>query len=71
MPSSWGKRHGLPGYDKFRTGFTYRDAYEELKMSKKHKGKGRHSVLGYMHERKLELYNRAVDAGYDGEEEDK
>lgn len=64
MPSSWGKKHGLPGYDKFRTGMTYQDAYEELKMSKKHKGKRRRSVLGYWHERKLELYERAVDAGY-------
>ena len=64
MPSSWGRRHGLPGYDEFRLNMAFRDAYEHLKVSKKHRYKRRGSVLGYMHEMKLELYEHAVDQGY-------
>lgn len=64
MPSTWGKRHGLPGYDEFRIGMSYAEAYDHLRVSKKHRFKRPGSVLGYMHELKLELYNQAVDRGY-------
>jgi hypothetical protein len=64
MPSTWGKRHGLVGYDEFRIGLPYAEAYNQLRVSKKHRYKRRGSVLGYMHELKLEIYNRAVDDGY-------
>jgi hypothetical protein len=69
MPSNWGKRNNLPGYDKFRTGLTYRDVLEMVRASEKHKGKRRGSVLGLHHEIKLQLYHQAVDAGYQGDEE--
>jgi hypothetical protein len=64
MSSSWGKRRGLPGYDKFRTGLTYREVYEMLRHGTKHKQKRRGSVLGFWHELKLQLYEQAVDRGY-------
>ena len=64
MPSSWGRSRGLPGYDRFRTGLTYRDVYFMLKDSNKHKQKRRGSVLGFWHELKLQLYEQAVDRGY-------
>ncbi len=64
MPSTWGKRHGLPGYDEFRINMTYDEAYAHLATSKKHRYRRKGSVLGYMHELKLQLYNQAVDRGY-------
>lgn len=64
MPSTWGKRHGLPGYDEFRIGMSYKEAYDHLRVSKKHRFKRKGSVLGYMHEVKLMLYYHAVDRGY-------
>jgi len=35
MPSSYGRRHDLPGYDKFRTGLTYRDVVSMSSTSKR------------------------------------
>jgi hypothetical protein len=64
MSSKWGRKKGLPKYDEFRTGLTYKDVHMMLKTSVKHKAKRRGSVLGYWHELKLELYERAVNAGY-------
>lgn len=64
MSSTWGKRHGLPGYDQFRINMTYDEAYAHLATSKKHRYRRKGSVLGYMHEVKLQLYNQAVDRGY-------
>ena len=64
MPSSWGKRSDLPGYDRFRTGLTYAEVYEMLKTSTRHSHKRRGSVLGFWHEIKLQLYERARDLGY-------
>ncbi len=68
MGSKWGEKNNLPGYDKFRTGLTYQDVLEMVKVSEKHKQRRRGSVLGLHHEIKLQLYYQAVDAGY-GEEE--
>ena len=62
--STWGKKNNLPGYDKFKTGLTYAEVYEMLRTSKKHSHKRRRTVLGFWHEIKMELYNRAVDQGY-------
>ena len=70
MASKWGKKNNLPGYDEFKTGLTYADVYEMLKTSTKHSQKRRASVLGFWHELKLQLYERAVDLGYgSGDEE--
>ena len=65
---------GLPGYDKFRTGLTYGDARQMLEHSDKHRTrhknphKRRHTVLGFLHEMKLQLYEQAVDRGLLDEE---
>ena len=64
MPSTWGKRHGLPKYDEFRTGLTYSEVYNMLRTSRKHSQKRKGSVLGFWHELKQQLYERAVDLGY-------
>ena len=69
MPSSWGHRKNLPGYDEFRTGLTYKDVYEMLRVSERHTQKRRGSVLGFWHELKLQFYEQSVDRGY-GEESD-
>ena len=70
MASKWGARHGLPGYDKFRTGLTYSQVFEMLKDNhedpKLWKYKRRRGVLGSWHQMKLELYHRAVEAGLIG-----
>ena len=67
MASTWGERHGLPGYDTFRTGLTFAmvkrmmfDAHEDRSLWKY---KRRHTVLGAWHDLKLQLYYQAVDAG--------
>lgn len=64
MPSTWGKRHGLPGYDEFRLGLDYKGCYDLLKTSKKHRYRRKGSVLGHLHELKLQLYEEAVKRGY-------
>lgn len=71
MGSAWGVRHGLPNYDRFKTGLTYGDVRLMLQYSEKHRGKHsaphdrRHTVLGFWHELKLQLYEQAVDRGYE------
>jgi hypothetical protein len=76
MSSSWGKKHDLPGFDAFRTGLTFEDVRLMLRHSEKHRDRHtsphdrRHTVLGYWHELKLQLYEQAVDFGMlDREEE--
>lgn len=60
----------MPGYRDFRTGLTYADVREMLRRSKKHRGRHdrphdrRHTVLGFWHEIKLQLYEYARDRGY-------
>lgn len=66
MSSKWGG--DLPGYKKFRTGLKYKDVYEMLGTSKKHRYRRRKTVLGFWHELKLQLYHQAVNLGYDEEE---
>jgi hypothetical protein len=67
MASKWGAKNGLPGYDSFRCGLSYQQAFEMLKDnhadSKLWKYKRRGTVLGFMHQWKLEQYHRAVEAG--------
>ncbi len=67
MSSRWGKEKGLPGYERFRTGLTYREVYNMLRTSERHTHKRRRSVLGFWHELKLQLYEQARDRGYEGE----
>ena len=68
MPSRYGVKHGMPGYDEFRTGLTYRDVWEmfrdDSEDSSKWKYKRRRTVLGAWHEIKLQLYHQAVDEGF-------
>jgi hypothetical protein len=68
MASSYGARHGLPGYDKFRTGCTYRNIFDmlrdELDDPREWKYKSRGVILGMWHQIKLELYERACANGY-------
>lgn len=68
MSSKFGKSRNLPGYDKFKTGLTYRDVYNMLRYSDRHKR--RNSVLGFWHEIKLQLYQQAIDCGFDPEAND-
>jgi len=69
MPSRYGARHDLPGYDRFRTGLTYADVkrmmWDESEDRADWKNKRRGSVLGRWHQLKLEMYNQAIDAGMD------
>ena len=64
VASTWGSRHGLPGYDKFRTGLSYRDVWEMMRddseYTKHWRYKRRRTVLGAWHELKLQLYHRAM-----------
>lgn len=52
-------------YDEFRTGLTYRDIYQMLWVhsedSSQWKYKGRHTVLGFWRELKLQLWERMQD----------
>ena len=63
--STWGVRHGLPGYDAFRTGITFREARRMLWVHDddrtRWRHKRRHTVLGFMHELKLMLWYSTQD----------
>lgn len=65
--SQYGAKHGLPGYDRFRTGLTYQDVFDLLKdneeNSSKWRYKRRRTVLGFWHQLKKEMYERAIDSG--------
>jgi hypothetical protein len=65
MSSSYGTRHGLTGYDKFRTGFTYRDVWEMMRDDSDDRStwkyKTRGVVLGMWHELKLQMYWQMID----------
>lgn len=69
MSSSWGRKRNYPGYDKFRTGLSFEDVRQMLRQSEKHRSRHnaphdrRHTVLGYWHELKMQLYEQAVDRG--------
>ena len=72
MPSSWGARHGLPGFDRFRTGLTFSDVqkmlYVESDDPKHWRCKRRGTVLGLWHDLKLALYEEATRRGYETSE---
>jgi hypothetical protein len=65
LPSSYGKRHGLPGYDKFRSGLTYRDVWEMMRDESEDprdwKRKSRGVVLWHWHELKMQLYFQMME----------
>lgn len=71
MASSWGSRHGLRGYDKFRTGLSYCDVWEMLRDDsddpRDWRRKSRGVILGMWHELKLQLFHKAPDAGMSGQ----
>lgn len=63
MPSSWGARSGGRygrGYDRFRTGLTYRQVRSMLWVAdpdpSRWRYKRRHTVLGFWHQLKLALW---------------
>lgn len=66
MPSSYGRRHDLPGYDQFRTGLTYSEVREMLRCDSDDRSQWRYKtrgvVLGMWHEIKLQLYMQLMDA---------
>ena len=68
MASKYGAAHGLPGYDSFRTGLTFTDVRAMLLDESEDRAdwryKRRGTVLGLWHQLKMEMYERAVDAGY-------
>jgi hypothetical protein len=72
MASSYGARHGLPGFDEFRTGLTYQNVFDMLKDEsadpREWKYKSRGVILGMWHQIKLELYEEALKNGYDPNE---
>lgn len=68
MASRFGAKHGLAGYDGFRTGLTYRQVWEMLRDdsddSTRWRYKRRGTILGMWHQIKLQLYHQAIDAGW-------
>lgn len=67
MPSTYGKRHDLPGYDTFRTGLSYRAVWEMLKDESEDSAdwryKSRGVILGMWHELKMQMYLQASNGG--------
>jgi hypothetical protein len=65
MASRYGEKHGLPGYDKFRTGLTYRAVWEMFRDDDDDRAKWRYkrrgTILGHWHELKLQMYHQAQD----------
>lgn len=68
MPSTWGRRHGLEGYDEFRINVSFADAramlWVESPDSRHWRRKRRGSVLGLLHSLKLSAYDLACAQGY-------
>jgi hypothetical protein len=64
MSSSYGRRHGLVGYDDFRTGLTIRDAWAMLTDESSDRGEWRYKRRGtrlrLLCRLKKELYEEAV-----------
>jgi hypothetical protein len=67
MPSRWGRKTNRRRYDSFRTGLTYAEVYAMMSTSDRHRYRRRGSVLGFWHEIKLQLYEQALDRGYEEE----
>ena len=67
MASTWGARHGKPGYDSLRTGLTYHDVWsmmaDDSEDSSNWRYNKRGTVLGMWHQLKLQFYEQAVDSG--------
>lgn len=72
MASSWGARHGMPGYDSFRTGLTFatvkRLMFDNREDRSTWKYKRRGTVLGAWHDLKLQMWHQAIDAGWQPDE---
>ncbi len=65
MPSTYGKRHGLAGYDTFRTGLRFATVQQMLRVASDEpsewRQKSRGCVLGLWHSLKMSLYQLACD----------
>jgi hypothetical protein len=63
--STYGARHGLPGYDQFRTGLDFATAQKMLWVESDDpadwKRKSRGCVLGLMHSLKMTMYREMLD----------
>jgi hypothetical protein len=70
MPSTYGARHGMPGYDRFRTGLTYGEVWEMMRNDSDDREewsyKTRGVVLGMWHELKLQMWQQLLEA-HEGE----
>jgi hypothetical protein len=55
----------MPGYDRMRTGLTYRDVWEMFRDDSDNRAqwkyKSRGVVLGHWHELKLQIYYQMLD----------
>jgi hypothetical protein len=65
MASTYGARHGLPGYDTFKTGLDFATVQKmlwvESEDSADWKQKSRGCVLFLWHKLKLEMYEQMID----------
>jgi hypothetical protein len=63
--STWGARHGRPGYDAFRTGLTFAAVKRMLWVHNPDPSTWRYrrrgTVLGFWHSLKLQLWEQAQD----------
>jgi hypothetical protein len=66
MPSTYGARHGLVGYDRFRTGLCFATVSQMLRVESDDpsdwRQKSRGCVLGLWHSLKMALYGQSVDS---------
>jgi hypothetical protein len=71
VASTWGRRNRLRGYDRFRTGLTFREVRRMLWSHSDDKATWgnvtRATVLGHWHELKLQLWEQMQDARRDPE----
>lgn len=60
MSSTYGARRGVPEYDRFRTGLTFREVSRMMRVASDDPAdwqhKRRRTVLGYWHALKLQLW---------------
>lgn len=66
MASTYGERHGLPGYDRFRTGLSFSQVRQllvtESEDPKDWRHKSRGVVLGLWHSIKLDMYEQVINS---------
>jgi hypothetical protein len=69
MASTYGSKRGVPGYDKFKTGLSYQDAYAMLWVDSENqdhwKQKSNGQILRIMHEVKVAMFEQATGINVD------